>query len=92
MQDERSEAGSLGTIFQGGLAILDTGASRSVIGADLWLGVWKSLPTKVQEHVQEVPSKVGFRFGMFWQQPGDIQFQTGSHTNFCRKETDLDCH
>eukprot|EP00435_Cladocopium_sp_Y103_P051036 s1582_g15.t1 len=53
----------LGAIADEGLAILDTGASRSVIGADLWPGVWKSLPAKVQSHVQEIPSKVGFRFG-----------------------------
>ena len=54
---------SLGAIAEDGLAILDTGASRSVIGADLWPGVLKSLPREVQSRVQEHPSKVGFRFG-----------------------------
>ena len=48
---------------QEGLAILDTGASRSVIGAELWPGVLKSLPSEVRHQVKEVPSRVGFRFG-----------------------------
>eukprot|EP00435_Cladocopium_sp_Y103_P045775 s379_g13.t1 len=54
---------SLSLIAREGLAILDTGASRSVIGSDLWPGVLKSLPTAVRNQVQEHPSKVGFRFG-----------------------------
>ena len=54
---------NMGSIAEQGLAILDTGASRSVIGADVWPGVWKSLPAKVQSHVKEKPSRIGFRFG-----------------------------
>ena len=54
---------NLSAIADEGLAILDTGASRSVIGANLWPGVWKSLPAEIQAQVREVPSKVGFRFG-----------------------------
>ena len=53
----------LSRIAQEGLAILDTGASRSVIGAELWPGVLKSLPSEVRHQVKEVPSRVGFRFG-----------------------------
>ena len=40
-----------------GLAIIDTGASRSVIGNDL------VLPMSIRQQVREQPSKVGFRFG-----------------------------
>ena len=46
-----------------GLAIVDTGASRSVIGIDHVPSMLKGLPRKVQESVRECPSKVGFRFG-----------------------------
>ena len=48
---------------QNGLAILDTGASRSVIGADNVPAVLQKLPTNVQKLVREKPSKIGFRFG-----------------------------
>eukprot|EP00435_Cladocopium_sp_Y103_P026438 s424_g6.t1 len=44
---------NLGSIAEEGLAILDTGASRSVLGADLWPGVWKNLPAEVQAQVKE---------------------------------------
>ena len=46
-----------------GLAIVDTGASRSVIGIDHVPSMLKGLPQNVQESVRECPSKVGFRFG-----------------------------
>ena len=46
-----------------GLAIVDTGASRSVIGIDHVPDMLKGLPPQVQKSVRECPSKVGFRFG-----------------------------
>ena len=46
-----------------GMAILDTGASRSVVGEDVLPALMKSLPTIVRTMVRESPSKVGFRFG-----------------------------
>ena len=46
-----------------GLAILDTGASRSVIGSDNVPAVLRKLPENVRCHVREKPSKIGFRFG-----------------------------
>ena len=48
--------------FQG-CAILDTGASRSVIGDDVLPSLLKSLPPDVRRLTYETPSKVGFRFG-----------------------------
>ena len=48
--------------FQGH-AILDTGASRSVIGDDVLPSLIKSLPLNIRQLICEVPSKVGFRFG-----------------------------
>ena len=45
------------------MAILDTGASRSVVGEDIVPALMKSLPTIIRSMVQESPSKVGFRFG-----------------------------
>ena len=48
--------------FQG-CAILDTGASRSVIGDDVLPSLLKSLPQDVRKLTYETPSKVGFRFG-----------------------------
>jgi len=46
-----------------GLAILDTGASRSVIGEEHLSAVLQKLPPEVRQSVRECPSKVGFRFG-----------------------------
>ena len=46
-----------------GLAIIDTGASRSVIGNDLVPAVLEKLPSNIRGMVREQPSKVGFRFG-----------------------------
>jgi len=46
-----------------GLAILDTGASRSVIGSEHVAAVLQKLPPAVQCQVREVPSRIGFRFG-----------------------------
>ena len=48
--------------FQG-CAILDTGASRSVIGDDVLPSLLKSLPPNVRGLIYETPSKVGFPFG-----------------------------
>ena len=46
-----------------GMAILDTGASRSVIGSDNVPRVLQKLPSSIRQMVREVPSCVGFRFG-----------------------------
>lgn len=46
-----------------GMAILDTGASRSVVGEDIVPALMKSLPDIIRSMVCESPSKVGFRFG-----------------------------
>ena len=46
-----------------GLAILDTGASRSVIGSEHVPDVLQKLPPAVRSQIREVPSHVGFRFG-----------------------------
>ena len=46
-----------------GLAILDTGASRSVIGAEHVPAVLRKLPENVRSRVREKPSRIGFRFG-----------------------------
>lgn len=45
------------------MAILDTGASRSVIGSHHIPAVLAKLPAAVRERVQEKPSRIGFRFG-----------------------------
>ena len=44
-------------------AILDTGASRSVIGQDIVPSMLKELPQHVRDSIKECPSRVGFRFG-----------------------------
>ena len=46
-----------------GLAILDTGASRSVIGSDNIPAVLQKLPMSVRDLIKEKPSRIGFRFG-----------------------------
>ena len=46
-----------------GFAILDTGASRSVIGSDVLPLLLEKLPDRVRNMIKKVPSKVGFRFG-----------------------------
>eukprot|EP00435_Cladocopium_sp_Y103_P018863 s1565_g4.t1 len=51
------------SIKHAGLAILDTGASRSVVGQDILPHVLKSSPPALQKQVREKPSQVGFRFG-----------------------------
>lgn len=43
-------------------AILDTGASRSVIGQDIVPSMLKELPQHVRDSIKECPSRVGFRF------------------------------
>lgn len=45
------------------MAILDTGASRSVIGAECVPMVTQKLPLNIRSKVKERPSQVGFRFG-----------------------------
>ena len=47
----------------GSFAVLDTGASRSVIGSELVHSLIKDLPAHVQQSVKQVPSQVGIRFG-----------------------------
>ena len=44
-------------------AILDTGASRCVIGEKIWQQLLQQLPTVVQQQVRQVDSQVSFRFG-----------------------------
>ena len=46
-----------------GVAILDTGASRSVVGNDILPYVIRKMPKVLQMQIREKPSKVGFRFG-----------------------------
>lgn len=46
-----------------GLAIIDTGASSSVIGNDHVPAVLQKLPAPIPQQVREQPSRVGFRFG-----------------------------
>ena len=46
-----------------GMAILDTGASRSVIGIEHVPSVLRKLPPNIREQIREVPSQIGFRFG-----------------------------
>ena len=46
-----------------GLAIIGTGASRSVIGNDNVPAVLQELPESVRSMVKELPSRLGFRFG-----------------------------
>ena len=50
-------------VADGSFAILDTGASRSVIGSELVPSLLKDLPAASQALVKEKPSRVGFRFG-----------------------------
>jgi hypothetical protein len=45
------------------MAILDTGASRSVIGIEHVPSVLRKLPPSIREQIREVPSQIGFRFG-----------------------------
>ena len=47
----------------GSFAVLDTGASRSVIGSQLVPSLLKDLSAEIRAKVREVPSRVGFRFG-----------------------------
>ena len=46
-----------------GMAILDAGASRSVIGQDHVPAMLQKLPASVHDQVVEKPSRVGFGFG-----------------------------
>ena len=60
---EQRLAESLVSVAEHGFAVLDTGASRSVIGSDLVANLLKDLPVAAQSRVREVDSKIGFRFG-----------------------------
>ena len=46
-----------------GMAILDTGASRSVVGEDHVPNILEQLPEQIRNVVKEKGSRVGFRFG-----------------------------
>eukprot|EP00435_Cladocopium_sp_Y103_P034646 s733_g9.t1 len=46
-----------------GHAILDTGASRCVIGEKIWLKLFSELPVALQQKVRKSTSQVKFRFG-----------------------------
>ena len=54
---------SMETVNWDGLAILDTGASRSVIGEDIVPALLKNLPWPTRSLIKIVPSRVGFKFG-----------------------------
>lgn len=51
------------TVAEPGYAVLDTGASRSVIGQDLLPSLVKDLPATARDQMREQPSRIGFRFG-----------------------------
>eukprot|EP00435_Cladocopium_sp_Y103_P067100 s130_g29.t1 len=59
----REPEAALNVSADGSYAVLDTGASRSVIGSDLVPSLLKDLPAEVQKAVKQIPSNVGFRFG-----------------------------
>ena len=44
-------------------AILDTGASKCVIGEKIWKQLFQKLPSSLQQKVRKAPSQVKFRFG-----------------------------
>ena len=44
-------------------AILDTGASRCVIGEKTWMKLFAQLPEDLQSRIRKTPSQVKFRFG-----------------------------
>ncbi len=69
---------------QTGQAILDTGASRSVVGRDLVPGVLKQLPRRIRQQVREKPSRVGFRFGNNQIAYSDSQIQIPIYTHHKR--------
>ena len=46
-----------------GMAIVDTGASRSVIGSENLPVLLAKLPDNIRARVREKPSRIGFRFG-----------------------------
>ena len=60
----REEASlTVSTMKDGVMAILDTGASRCVMGEDLMPKFLKQLSTGIREQIKVVPSQVKFRFG-----------------------------
>ena len=44
-------------------AILDTGASRCVVGEKIWSQLVLQLPQNIQQQIRKLDSKVSFRFG-----------------------------
>ena len=63
LQSSPSDSAIFHVTTDGSYAVLDTGASRSVIGSELVPSLLKDLPDHVRTRVREVPSNVGFRFG-----------------------------
>jgi hypothetical protein len=51
------------TVTTTGMAIVDTGASRSVTGSDHVPAVLRKLPASIRQMVREQHSNTGFRFG-----------------------------
>ena len=62
MSSDGIKKGSTSTLTPG-MAILDTGASRSVVGEDHVPWIMKQLPEQIRSMVKERDSRVGFRFG-----------------------------
>ena len=58
-----SKTGTSGAFQTNGLALLDTGASRSVIGEENVPCLMDQLPKPVRSRVKERASRVAFRFG-----------------------------
>ena len=56
-------------------AILDTGASRCVIGEKVWLKLFASLPEDLKHKVRKSPSHVKFRFGNNQTMQSEYQIQ-----------------
>ena len=63
LQSSSSDSAIFHVTTDGSYAVLDTGASRSVIGSELVPSLLKDLPAGVRTRVREVASNVGFRFG-----------------------------
>ena len=59
----QSDSAAFHVTTDGSYAVLDTGASRSVIGSELVPSLLKDLSASVRTRVKEVPSHIGFRFG-----------------------------
>ena len=62
-------------------AILDTGASRCVIGEKVWNHLHEKLPENLQKKVRKTPSKVKFRFGNNQTLQSEYQVQVPSQSS-----------